>query len=278
MYCFVKGPLLNLFVFVMNYSILLLLVLAVGVLSACADSEDAITTTATQTFQQDPAERDSVLAYLRQATDLETRRGFRYLSELDFTRTVRTELLNPQSMSDAYRESRIRITSGEPRLLGTDSSGTFDLGEWDGTAHAMYDSALPENPVPYIVPEDPAYLAPRNRDVFIYKFLPDTTFGNTTAHVVEIHAIPEHEQQPTIRRARLYYKASNEQLIGLALWRQNSGFLFQEDSHLELMMQKAPTGVWVPHITTVRTQLKTFLRPTRALRTTNTYTDLALSN
>lgn len=220
------------------------------------------------------ASRDSVLALLQSLRAEAIDTAFAQLTTLAFTRRVRTEQLD----GDRVVASRTRVQrypgggAASPTLLRRDSSGTFDFGFLERFVGpgAEQESAVARPP--NVVPDDPAYLSPRNREAYTYRLLPDTTLSGRTVQVIDVQARPDAEEKPSIRHARFYVDRVSGRLVAVRLARAKRTLLFDEDSQFFMRLQPGPDGRWVPHSTRYQTRLHLLLGTPRQFRTAASYT------
>lgn len=230
-------------------------------------------------FQQEAAAQDSVLAVLR-ALDVEAmQNAFARLADYAFTRSTRTEQLGEAGRLIAFREQVVRYRRGEGArrvvTLRSDSAGTFRFGWLGALVASRVEGREPHNLARHIVPEDPPYLLPRNRELYVYRLLPDTLLNGRATQVAAVRIRSEGAGEQSIRRARFYIDRADERLVGLSLTRAAGSMLFDEESRVSLHLRPAPDdrGAWVPSVLRVRTRLHLPLSAPKHFRTTSTYSD-----
>jgi hypothetical protein len=221
--------------------------------------------------EQDADEQAIVLAALDTLqTDL-LRDAFDSLPSRARTWVTRTEQLAPDGAVLGSRTYRVRQdTQGDLQIISVDSSGAYDFGLF---ASMTDDEGAPEaytNPLPEILPEDPAYASARNADAFLYRRLPDTTLAGQSVHRYEVQARPDTDQP--IRRARFYVTPETQQLVALDLKRINPSFLFQEDSRFQVFATPNASGSWEPDFVDIRTAISL---PTQRSRTFHLRTEFS---
>jgi hypothetical protein len=218
---------------------------------------------------EDVAERDSVLAVLQSTRQDALRDAFARLGAARYTCFVRTEQRDAAARLVAFAQRVVRHGSGPPTVLNADSAGTFDFGYLgrlvDAEVADRSASGLPQ----YVIPEDPPYLAPRHRDAYTYRLLPDTLLLGVAAQVVEVQARPGTDLN--IRYARLYRDRRSSELMALMLERREHKLFFREDSRFFLQVRLAPEGGWLPVVTRVTARLDVPLRPPQTFRTVSAY-------
>lgn len=227
-------------------------------------------------FQALPAQdvpRDSVVALLQSLRTEAIDTAFARLPTLAFTRRVRTEQVEAGRVL-ASRTRTLRYPGGRtaPTLLHRDSSGTFDFGllGWVAQPDARQDAAA--TLAPHIVPDDPAYLSPRNQEAYTYRLLPDTALAGRAAQVIDVQARPDAQSDLSIRHARFFVDRASGRLVAVRLARSKRAFLFDEDSRFFVRLQPGPEGQWVPHSTRYWTRLDLPLGTPRQFRTDASYT------
>ncbi|MDX1548513.1 MAG: hypothetical protein R3247_16060 [Rhodothermales bacterium] len=209
-----------------------------------------------EALPQDLAVRDTVLAVLGRIDDRAFREAFSRLDAVPHTRHIRTTQLDASGRRLAGLERVVRHEDGAHRLLHADTLGAFAFGYL-----GSFVDADPGTPAPAadwldaLLPEDPAYLAPRNRDAFVYRFRPDTVVAGMPVQAVEIRArAGEGDDQP-IRRARLYLDEDAGRLVAFSLHRSNRAFFARETTAVFAAVRPGDGGSWRPHVTRVRTRI-----------------------
>lgn len=244
-------------------------------LVSCRTPAETPDVTATaDAYQQDPAERDAVLAALESLKQDTLRNAFAGLVRYRYTRYTRTEQ-HDATQRTAFSEyiTRIDRHNGQrtQTILQADSTGAFDIGALGGFVTANPARRDAESLPEYVLTDDPPYLAPRNRDAFLYRFLPDTLFWDAPTQVIEVLAHPINGTVQSIRRTRFYLDRATNELIAIYLERTENALFFDEESRFYLRLRPAPDGGWVPFNVRFRTRLSLPLRPPRHLYTVSTY-------
>ncbi len=253
-----------------------LLLLSLPALFGCrAERRDAPEQPA-QEVQQDPAEREAVLAALQVLKQDALRDAFAALPRYRYTRRTRTEQFDAAQRLVAFRERATRYDlQGQARtrvVLQADSSGAFDFGYLAPFISAAADERDAADLPQYVLLDDPPYLAPRNREAFVYRFLPDTVLADGAAQAIEVRARPGAGDAQDIRRVRLYRDRRSGQLVALSLHRREGGLLFREESRFYVEIRPVPGG-WAPLRTRFSTRLRVPLRTPQQFQTTSTYSD-----
>ncbi|MGI9174503.1 MAG: hypothetical protein ACR2GR_04210 [Rhodothermales bacterium] len=218
-------------------------------------------------------ERDSVLALLAALDSQTFTDAFDALPRYTYARQTRTEQRRSDSSLVAAYEQDVRFQNQGDRRTRTvtaaDSSGAFEQGLFGFFASSDSSRTDPPSVAPYMVPDDPAYLSPRNQEDFTYHRLPDTTIGQAQALVVEVRARPSSSQN--LRRLRLAVDPETRLPLAIHLERADQSLLYREQSVFDLEMQATASGDRLPHRTRVQANLKRFFRPTQRFTTTSTY-------
>ncbi|MFB3132818.1 MAG: hypothetical protein ACE10K_09900 [Rhodothermales bacterium] len=258
-------------------SVLVLSLLPLVLLAGCGPASeapgDAMTTG--KAYQQDPAERDAVLALLQTMKQDALREAFARLPRYRYTRYIRTEQYDAAHHRRAFAEHVTRLDGQENRRVSTvlqaDSAGAFDtgmLGRFVAAGHDEHDAATwPE----YVLLDDPPYLAPRNREAFGYRFRPDTTLWERATQVIEIHARPGSGDAQSMRRTHLYLDRASGELVAVYLERTEGGLFFSEESRFYLHIRPAPDDGWVPYSARFLTRLRLPLRSPRHFRSVSAF-------
>ncbi len=233
------------------------------------------------TFRATGATREEALTLLQNLNTQALRRAFERLPTYQYTIHTRTEQISALGGVTAAVERLVRHTRGSASLIRSDTIGAFDFGPLGRFAEADLEADLdfgdlPGNPAARILPEDPAYLAPRYREAYRYRLLPDTMFGGRPLHVIEVRARPQAEDDPEIRYAR-FYATQDGTVVGFDLIRVARPWLFHEASRFSLRLRPAPNGAWVPHRTRFRTRFHLPFRPPQQFRVTRVYSDYAIA-
>ncbi len=221
------------------------------------------------------AERDSVLAALHAVDRSAFDHAFETLNRYSFTRHLRTEQLGDDERVIAFTERVVRFEREHDGhraiLVDADSGGSFDYGFFRRFVSNDTKDIVPVDLAPYLLPEDPPYLLPRNRDAFAYRFLPDTLLWDVTARVIEVRAQPGSGDEQSLRRVRLYVDRTTGSLIALDVDRTDRALLFREESRYFVHIRPTQWEEWVPHTTRYRTRIRTPFQKSRQFRTTATY-------
>ncbi|PSQ99522.1 MAG: hypothetical protein BRD48_03945 [Bacteroidetes bacterium QS_9_68_14] len=230
-------------------------------------------------FEQASGTRAEALAALDSMQRGALRRAFEQLRGAGYRRHVRTEQRAADGAVVAFKERTVHHRPGrsEPRVVRSDSAGTFDFGTL-GSFVSASGAAPAQDLAQQILSEEPSFLSRRNRYAFAYRLLPDTSLpgGIGTARVVAVRARPDAGGDPqAVRRARLYLDAGTRQLVALRLHRRRHSMLFDEDTRQFVRLRRAAATdsvtTWVPAETRFATRLDMPLRPGRRFRTTATY-------
>lgn len=226
----------------------------------------------------DAAERDSVLALLRTADTDVLAAAFNRLDAFRYHVETRTEQLGADGQTRAFRaiSADVAPEAGAPRadVLLTDSAGTFDYGGFAALAADAEEHPLPaDNPATLVLPDDPAYLDPRGRDAFQFRFAPDTLLGDRRVRVLRVEARPGEGDDQILRRARLYLDPATGVLVGVRLHQRMASVLFSEASDMTILLQPGPAGGWLPDFTRYETALDALFTARRHFRLTRRYSD-----
>lgn len=258
-------------------SVLVLSLLSLALLTGCRTPSEAPGSppSAAEAAAQDPDEREAVLAALETIKQDALRDAFARLPRYRYTRYQRIEQLDTDRRRTAFVEGIMRFDLQENQrahtLVQADSAGVFETGLLGRVVAANPDeddaAAWPQ----YVLLDDPPYLTPRNRDAFIYRFLPDTLFWEAPTRVIEIHARPGPGEAQSIRRTHLYVDRESGELVAVYLERNEADLFFSEESRFYLHIRPAPDGGWVPHTARFHTRLRLPLRSPRHFRSVSAY-------
>ena len=258
-------------------SVLVFSLLSLAFLAGCRTPSEAPGSppSSGEEYAQDPAERDAVLAVLQETRQDALREAFARLPAYRYTRYLRTEQVDASHRRTAFAERVTRHDIQDNQrartLLQADSAGAFEtslLGRLFGSDPDEHDDAAwPQ----HVLLDDPPYLAPRNWDAFIYRFLPDTSFWQAATQVVEVRARPDADNAPAIRRTHLYLDRASGQLVAVYIERAEGDLFFREESRFYLQIRPAPDTGWVPHTARFLTRLRLPLRAPRQFRSVSAY-------
>lgn len=221
---------------------------------------------------EDPAARAEALALLEAASPTTLEAAFDRLRGRPHGLLERLEQLDAAERVTAHRTRRRVVEGGTPRTLEAEQDGTFDFGLF-GRFVSMDDlDRLPENPVPFVLADDPPpYLTPAGREAYAFGLAPDTTLGGRTVRVVTVTARPGEGDGQPLRAARLYVEAASGALVGVRLDRRVATPLYGEVSRLELLLRPDPSGDWLPERTVYAVALRAALTGTRRFRLIRQY-------
>lgn len=227
-----------------------------------------------------PAERDSALAVLSRMKRSVFDSAFVHLDGYGFVREVRTERLTPSGEVTAWRTRTLQYSpdGAPPRVLRSDSTGSFGDGMLTVLAPSAAPGARPANAAAYAFPDDPAYLSPRTQEAFHFYLRRGPTMGDRATRVVEIRPKrnPDGRDQ-ALRFARLTVARGTNQLLAAHAVRAERVLLFREDSELIVRLQPAPDGrAWVPAESRFRARVDVPLRTPQRFYTESTYSDYVM--
>lgn len=229
----------------------------------------------TNLYAQASIERDSIVSFIGSLDQDAIKEAFQRLDSREFTRYTRTEQFDRDDYLIAFEERLMRHSGPESTrqfmILDRDSAGTFDYGYFSRFVSQTVESQDPTDLAKHIIPEDPAYLSPRNREAYIYRSLADTLMWDMTARVIEVRARPEEGDGQNIRRVRLYIDRGSNRLIAIYLERIDLAMWYREESQFYVHIRPDPSGSWVPYNTRFETRIGVPFRPTQRFRTVSTY-------
>jgi hypothetical protein len=231
---------------------------------------------------QDEAERDEALALLESADASTFRRAFETLGQTSFRRYTRTEQLAPDETLIAYQTYTVRRLGsaaadgeGSARYVRLDSTkaGTFDFGFFRHFVSASVEDPDTDDLTPLVLPEDPAYLEPRQRESYFFWMGPDTLLGDVQARQIRVRARPDDADGQNIRRARIYVHPQTNRVLAASLERVDLAMLFREESAFFVHVRETPGGGAVPVNTRFRSLVRTPFRPPQIISTRSSYSD-----
>jgi hypothetical protein len=244
---------------------LLLIPLLALTLAACETTPDPPPLTA-----EEAAARDSVIQLIEAASRDALDEAFARLATTEHTVRERLEQFDERGRVNAFRRRTVEVRDGETETVFREAEGTFDFGAFGRFVSFDDLDRLPENPVPFLGPDDPPYLSPQGREAYRFAFAPDTLLAGRTARVITIRA-REGEDGLALRSARLYVDAASGDLVGVRIRRHSQHVLFGETSSLVLLLAPAPDGAWLPELTDYRVSLRAALTATRRFQLVREY-------
>jgi hypothetical protein len=205
--------------------------------------------------------------------------SFARLRGRSYVRHTRLDRLGPGGALRAWQTRTLRYTpeaGADPELVAADSAGAPGSRPLAGLTPAADPQARLENPVPYALPDQPAYLSPRTREAFAYRLTADTlTFGPEAApvavQVVEVRARPGTGDDQSVRYARLVTTRAGHTLVAASVVRAERTLFFREDSRFSLALRPGPARTWLPALTRFRARVDVPFRAPRQFRTASAY-------
>lgn len=214
---------------------------------------------------------DSVFAYLQQIELATLRRAFATLDSTDYRRSVRTEQLGADGAPVAREDRVIQVIAGDARLISREMEGAFDFGYLarfvSDSTFKPFRSRLSE----YVLPEDPDFLSPRNREDYLYRFAGDTLVDAIPARVVEIRMREDADSEHPIRVVRLGVEDDTHRLVFVELERYDSALWYEERSRSTVSLREDREQGWLPVYSRFETALRIPFRGTQRFRTTSRY-------
>lgn len=221
------------------------------------------------------AAADSVYVLLQDAGDSALREAFDARSSTSYFRRTLTRQMDPatdQPIASYQRLIRHEAGGdGTTTLIESDSSGVFHLGVLSGLMNQSSDPGVGSNPIPHLLPDDPAYLSDRGPGLYNYEMLADTSIAGRRAAVAKISVSPGATDDEQIRAARFYIDRSTMELVGVRLHRQQRALLFSEESTVEVYLQRIDSNQWFPARTRYRTTLDIPFLSAKQLETETQY-------
>ena len=241
--------------------------LLLALLTACAEPPSP------SLSPTDAAGQDSVLAVLRTLDGDALGAAFARLEQsTPYVVETRIEQLGADGMPVASQSRTLRVGASDAEIVAADSAGTFDYGAFG----ALSGSTVWEaggggvNPVSLMLPEDPAWLDPRGREIFQFGTAPDTLLADRRVRALTVVARPGEGDDQPLRHARLYLDAETHTLVGFRLHRRMDSVLFGERTDA-LVLLHPDSGGWRPHQARFVTTLAAPLTPPRRFRLTRRY-------
>lgn len=239
-----------------------LCLLTLVLLPGCAEEPSAAGTTPDATA-------DSAFVLLQSMQREAMQQAFGAADEGGYLRLTRTEQID-DGVVLAFSERLVRLRpDAPPQTLRVDTTGTFEFGFF-GRFVDEAAPAAPANPAAHVLPDDPAFLTARNREAFIYRLAPDTSWFGQQVRVVDVRARPGTGENQALRHVRLYIDPASDELVGLSLARREETWLYDEASRFELRLRPSG-GTWHPHVTDVVMATRLPFSPPRTFRTTSSY-------
>lgn len=219
-------------------------VVTVLVLAACAEPSSAPP-------PSDPAS-DSVFALLGRLDTSVVAGAFRALEEHPHRVTTWFEVRDGDGLLLGEASRTVERTPTQDgitlRVLRADSSGTLRDGAF---------APRLVNPLPTLLPDDPAYLALQTREHYRYHMAPDTSIDGQRFRVVEVRLATPANDELAIRHARYLLAPDSEALRGVAVDRRLTSVLFDEANQAEVILRLGPDGRLVPWSVSTTAQVDT---------------------
>lgn len=245
----------------------LIVILAAVALAACESRPvDSPTLRAV-----DPGERDSAIALLQRVGTETIDRAFAELSRQPHTLHERLHQFDESGRINAYRRRTVAVDPPDVTTVTSESEGTFDFGAFGRFVSFDDLDRLPQNPVPFILAEDPPFLTPQGRELYHFAFDPDTTVHYVRLTSVTVTARPGDGDDQPLRRARMLIDPATEQIVSLRIERHSSNVLFGETSTLEISLSPSRQLTWLPARTNYRVALRAALTATRRFQLERDY-------
>ena len=122
------------------------------------------------------------------------------------------------------------------------------------------------NPLPPLLPDEPAFLTPQSREQYRYTVRPDTTIRGRRLRVVEARLRPEAGDEQAIRRARFLIDPRSDAVLGVEVDRASASALFDETGHAAVYLRPGPDDAPVPAHAVAETMVDVSGAPPRRLR------------
>lgn len=241
------------------------LLVLLAVLSACS-SGDAVPPAPTA-----EAVADSAVVVARAARQDALRAAFDTLGTYAYLRQARTTQHGPDGDLVAAETRLLRHDADGLLLLRRERQGDFAFGALGRFVDREPDVTSPPDLGRHVLPEEPPYLAERNRDAFAFTLRADTVLDGRPTRVVDVHARPGEGDRQAIRSARLFVDRATDQLVALSVTRAHRSVLFSEDHRLFVQLAQTPDGAWVPRHLYADTYLRLPFQQRRHLRTASTF-------
>lgn len=241
-------------------SMRMLLILSLLCVAACGRAPEPPVLT-----EEARAERDSVIALVEIADPASFIDAFERLESMPYVVLERLEQFTPEGQVSALRERTLLIDGESTLVLESSASGMFDFGSFGRFVSLDDLDHIPENPIPFLIQDDPPYLTPAGKESYLFTFGADTTLGNLTIRTVDIHALPDYDHP--LQRAVLYVDPADRHLVGIRLHRYSDTFFFGENSRMSLFLSDDR----LPTTAVYDVEIRAALTVTRRFRLTRTY-------
>lgn len=210
-------------------------------------------------------ERDSVVALIERADPASLDRAFELLDDEPYIVLERLEQFTADGQVSAVRERTLTIDGESALVLNSSASGMFDFGSFGRFVSLDDLDHIPDNPVPFLIDDDPPYLTPVGEEVYRFSFGADTTLGDLHVRTLVIQALPD--AQFPLRNMTLYIDPSDSHLVGLRVHRESDSFFFGENSRMSLFLSQDR----LPAQATYDVEIHGALTATRRFRLSRTY-------
>lgn len=155
-----------------------------------------------------------------------------------------------QTVGRLRREVAVSGSAGSRsyEILAEDSSGTFEQSFW--SRFAPGDMVGEDTDwASLVLPDDPLFLSAQGPGFFRYSQSKDTLIDSTSVSVLRVAVKPETERQG-IQSATVYM--SDSSIVGVEVVISQQSMLFQEVSHIGILLRPDGSGQWIPERTFAR--------------------------
>ena len=205
-------------------------------LVACSDAGSPSASTG------DPA-ADSAYALLGSLDVGAVAEAYARLDRLPHTVEIQLETLDTAGQATASGSRTLRFTPTADGLEQTDMSvDTSGAAPGGGTWNERLSAA---NPLPRILPDDPAFLDPRVRDKYTYSARKDTTHEGQPRRIVEARLRDDAGGEQALRLAR-YTLDANGAILSVDAERLSTSALLDETSRVQVHLMPGPGGHPIP--------------------------------
>jgi hypothetical protein len=206
----------------------------------------------------DPAQ-ESAYTLLQDVQSNVLREAFETRATTRYLRRAETRQMDPktgQRVASIEQLTRYDPTdNGSTTVVEADSSGRFKLGLLSRLIRPSSRPDIGQNPVPHILPDDPAYLSERGPSLYQYELLADSSIAGRSVTVARVSVSPEATDDQQVRTARFYVDQATNELVGVILHRRQQALLFSEETTIEVYLQRIGSDHWFPERTSYRTKL-----------------------